>query len=606
MKTLDEIKTLSQRMVEDDKDRDAAYQAYEDIYHNLFDLPASMKALQWIRKVIDTDPHDAVRTVVRVLASRPPYIDVVPLAPDQDNKEAAQELEYTLKWCLRSANRRRRTTVEFDMAKSAVLYAEIVANVIDIDYQIKSMKARGQDTERLEQARKYGDYIINVFNPKNVHTRYSELMPECVVVCQQKPVHQVKAEYGVELDKKDDDVVEIRDYWDHTLHATWVHMGGKNTDDRVILDVTEHKLGFFPFVCLVGGDTLDDNPMHQRQGLLYPIYTSGVWETINVVKSLMVSETITHAAAPRLKEEGPNPESTTVIEYGDPGLLAKVTPGHELTQLAPPQLDTALQQISQIFTLQMGQDTVSKILQGGVPENVAFAAQNLGILTALGQVKPFMMLVERAIAEVLILKLRWAKYGGRSLEARGTGKRTDAGKQYLIPFDEIDPDSTVIEVRLDPDLPLDKMARVNAATMAKTLGMSNETALQQMGVEDPQAEMMQWYRERFYEHKFSLALQAEEAEMQLQIQQRQMEMQAQLQQQQMQQQAEMDQQAQMNEQAAMQEAFAMQGPPGMPGIEGEGFNPAAGGIPPAMMNPAATREGQMGADMSGNPLAGGF
>jgi len=84
---------------------------------------------------------------------------------------------------------------------------------------------------------------------------------------------------------------------------------------------------------------------------------------------------------------------------------------------------------------------------------------------------------------------------------------------------------------------------------------------------------------------------AQRAQFQMAVQQ------AQAQQAQAQQQA--DVQANMDAQQAEQEMATQQsqnmaGPQGIPGVEGQGYNPAQGGTIPAQVNPEATREMQNG------------
>ncbi len=43
---------------------------------------------------------------------------------------------------------------------------------------------------------------------------------------------------------------------------------------------------------------------------------------------------------------------------------------------------------------------------------------------------------------------------------------------------------------------------------------------------------------------------------------------------------------------------------GIPGVEGAGFDPNQGGLPPATVAPGATREGQTGRTQGGAPVAG--
>ena len=65
-----------------------------------------------------------------------------------------------------------------------------------------------------------------------------------------------------------------------------------------------HGLGFFPWVTRTGGTTLSPNPPTSVFPLLYSVYQSGQWDTQNILETLLTSEVIAYAAAPRLKVEG--------------------------------------------------------------------------------------------------------------------------------------------------------------------------------------------------------------------------------------------------------------------------------------------------------------
>ncbi len=81
---------------------------------------------------------------------------------------------------------------------------------------------------------------------------------------------------------------------------------------------------------------------------------------------------------------------------------------------------------------------------------------------------------------------------------------------------------------------------------------------------------------------------------------------------------ELQQMAEMLEQAMaaleQQQQAAPEGGPGrtppnlanqgIPGVEGAGFDPNQGGLPPATVAPGATREGQTGLTQGGAPIAG--
>ena len=107
-----------------------------------------------------------------------------------------------------------------------------------------------------------------------------------------------------------------------------------------------------------------------------------------------------------------------------------------------------------------------------------------------------------------------------------------------------------------------------------------EMAMEDLGITDTDAAQKQIIFEQFLKNEIAILLQTEQAEAQMQ--------------------------QQMAAQQQQMEAQQAQTPTaGLPMLQGQGMNPAQGGLPPAMFMPNATRENQMDVDMQGNPMQGG-
>jgi len=239
---------------------------------------------------------------------------------------------------------------------------------------------------------------------------------------------------------------------------------------------------------------------------------------------------------------------------------------------------------------------LSRILKGGdTYSGEAFASLNLRTQTAIGALKPAKDLSEKALAEMFVLMLLWVEYTEKALEAFGIEK-DDNGKQYFIEPEEIEPTALYVEVELTPDVPTDRQQRINASSMAvEALGYSKESALEDIGVEDPQAMQIQQFKEQLLQQKMEEYIQQKQMAMQMQMQQAQMQMQMQA------------QQAMAQQQQPQQGVMPGQMPArgnGMPG--GQATNPNMGGLPGAMSNPNVTREGVTGQDRAGRPVEEGL
>lgn len=611
MKSLEYYRKYAKLLVDKDVDRDRDYIKYDKQYHCDWSLPADLAAITWVRKSTNTEIHDAINAGTRTLSALEPKITFQPYVANEKNKERANQVERVLAWQLWCANRRRQAPIQRDFMKSAMLYDEICAQVIDIEWQIKQAEAIGLSVNWLKAAKRYSRFMVNTYNPRFVHTRYSNVMPEVVLLAHIKSAADVVSEFGEKakslfaLARDDSEIkhVALFDLWDLETRVVWAveapHgvMDGNSFDSKsglyVIQEPEEHGLPFLPWVCRVGGSTMEVEEERKRHPIGYSTLKSGQWETLNILLSLSDSKTIAMHGQATIAEEGPMPATSTNVDYDDPMMPMKVTPGNTVKQLSPAQIDPKVFDMKNDYRSQIRKSTVAGVLQN--PETTpgeAFASINLRTQIATGALIPYKELAEYSLADVLERFMLWVHYTDKPLTGFGREGKYN-GEEYVINADEIDPESLYLKVQLMPDTPTDKIGKINAASIAvQTLGMSKEFGLEEIGITDPQQEMEKAKFEELVQFETDLYKQEKMAMMQMQIQQMQMEMQ-------------MMAQQQTQQQAMLQNSQGMMGPQGVPGAEGQGFNPAAGGMPPAQMMPEATREMQGGYDRTGNPIAAG-
>ncbi len=501
---------LAQDMVNRDRGRDEMMAAMEKMWRGEWSLPKSVAKLKWIHKVVSTDPHDALRAGTRVLSSVEPRIKVHPLGTDEGARTLANKTERALSWHFKNASRRRRASILRDVVLSALLYDEVVAQVVYLPGQIEAVKAFKGNPQHLEAARRYGPFAVLVRNPRHVHVRYSDWMPEAVLLKRVMPVGEALDFWGRKSTKlkralKNRQAAEMRyvtvyDYMDLDVRAVWAipqmdgaqltGPAGEEGSGGVEILREEHGLGFLPWVAKIGGTTLEDDPAHQRVPLLYSVYQAGQWDTQNIVETLMTSEVIAYASSPRLKVEGPTDQ--VEMEYGEPGRVAYVPPGHDLNTLQPPGMDMNLVAIADRIADRIGKSTVPKTLQtGDFPAGAAFATLNLATQSGIKSLTPYKELAEQALADVFTHMLYWIHHSGEPVAAYGR-HRDDPGEQFMLYPGEIDIENTFVDVELTADVPTDRMSRINAAAMAvRDLGYSRERALEQIGESDPQVIMAQ-------------------------------------------------------------------------------------------------------------------
>ena len=566
MQELAYFQTIASHMIAADRERDEMLRAMDAMWHNRWQLPPPLQAVGWVHKVVSTDPHDAVRAGTRVLSSVAPRITVQPLG-GRSARSQAERIERALAWHFRNASRRRRASVLRDVVLSALLYDEVVAQVVYLPAQQQAAQWLGAGAPHAA-AQRFGPFAIIVRNPQDVHVRYSDWMPEAVLLKQLMPLDEALAFWGQALASQLKQArpagrggplrkgaafthVSVYDYMDTQQRTVWAvpqsdasalaDPGGTSEAGARLILQEEHGLGFLPWAAKVGGTTLHRGS-HQRIPLLASIYQSRQWDTQNIVETLLASEVIAYAAAPRLKVEGPSAEVD--VDYGEPGRIVHVPPGHQLNPLAAPGLDESLARIAERVAERMGKSTVPRVLQtADFPLGAAFATLNLATQSGIKSLTPYKELAQDALAEVFQLMLNWVQHSQQPLEAHISQR----GRSETITLDprKLDLSQVLIDVELTADVPTDRMARINAASMAvRDLGYSRERALEQIGETDAKEVMAQAEQEQL-------------AAAQLELRKRRLL-------------AELDGPAE---------------PPAS--ARRRGFDPAAGGLPPVMANPDA-------------------
>jgi hypothetical protein len=616
-------------MLYDGSGRNEAFDAYNQMYKSGWDLPPEVRAMPWIQKVINSDPYDAVQTGVRIISTIAGSIRFQPLAPGAKNRAKAGQIEKVLKWQLRSANRRRSRTVEAEMAKMALIYDMCAIKTVDLEYEIKEKKRLSLDTKAEENALSQGRFMCIPYDSRDVYYEWSNLGLQAVCVVQHRHAKDVLDDWGdkakeheglvsLAQETHDQDWVTYYDYTDLNTRSVFVDAGRQwggitnNPQTRWVLDHGKNPLPFINFA-IRGGSELEEEGQHRFQPLLYPVYATGAWDIKNIVQTLGVSEVIAHTGSPKFVETGPNSQQAD-IDFFSPERIAKMATGNTLQTLPPVAVDQALGNVEAMLSAQLDKQMVSSILQGGdLPAGTAFATLNLVTQTAIGVLKPAKYLVETTLAEVYTQMMKWSEFTGKDIWGYESKGKED-GEALVIKADEIDTKSIYIDVELHPDAPTDKAQKVNTASIMVTqLGMSQSSALDEVGVEDPDEEIKKGMFEELVRHEFELKLEEERLDLsnrkalELQAEQMKMEVAMQQMQQQMQQQAA--------QQAAQQQAAQQQGGQGAPPMEGglpeggppmggfgvqagagpspggEGFIPEDGGLPPAMAAPEDNAEG---------------
>jgi hypothetical protein len=587
MRKLDEIADEARQIETDDHELVTMYESIEKMVQSDWELsPEVQEQASWARPVPSTDPSDAVRAGTNIMSGREPTIHFLPMAPNTESKKFANDMERVLKTWYNQASRRRPTPLTADICYSAFTYGAVCAQVIYLPYQMRIAKKSniGGSLQKWKMASQYGPYVVNLYNPKQVHARHSDLMLEKVVAVKVqsiddiisywgdgiKELNELAARLGKSPKERRMTLYDSTTYDEKCVFAT-LEAGG----DPIEIYLEEMELPFFPWVCRFGGTTLEVDPEKRVKPLLGSIYKTGLWDTLNVARSLAISDMIVRAGQPRSMSEGPDPDSIEK-EYVDPGGSVRVPAGHKYTPLPSEPIDVGMLTVVDGLDNDVIKTTIPRMMQDpNQPANIQFATLNSSIQMGLTVIRPFSLTAEQSIADIMTLMTRWFVHNGRSETLIGTTKR-DLGEQHVVDPKTIDIKNMLITVELNPDVPTDKLQRINgAATANQQLDYPKEEGLNDIGVEDPQYAMETTAKERLFSAQVEAQIAQINAEVTISIQ-------------------EMQAMSQMRLQQAM--AGAQGGAPG--GGTGGGGAPVGSGEQPQDMNLAAPTNGAMPAQMN--------
>lgn len=610
----------NKELILNDKKRNNHFRKIDQMIELDYTLPEELSELKHMRDIVSTDPLSAITVGRRTLATVKPSVFLQPLNDRLKTKQMANETEQILLWQLRQAANRGRKDIIGDIVESALRYDMTAVLTIPIKWQLEGQLGMGLSKERYSAAKDYGGFMISVENPQNVHTRYSPLGLETVLVTKVMRAVDVCTFYGDVADDlwraiKDSEkelYVTVFDSWEYDARVVYCTEPVERPDGRVdATDVAfelireEMDLPFLPWSIKEGGTSLATNVEHSYRGILSPIAHTNMWETQNLARSLAFAEAIAYSAAPRGVIYSYSDDEIR-IDYGDINNPIYLKPGEEYKQINPPTID---QNLLMIFN-QTGEDInkltgVKNLTTLDAPSGTAFATVNAIIKAATSALDPAKLLAEQTIGGVMEDMLMWTAHTKEEIVGF-SDIDGEVGKKLARSYKHIDPNRLFIEVKLSPHVPTDRLQKINAASLLnRDLSFSKEDAFKELDVSNPEEIIARYRQEQFDEAELRNRLKRMESEVDLEIMAQKLQieygMQAQMQQQQQQQVQAQAQQAQAQQQQAQAQAQAQgQLPPGMApeartgaprgaaqsqALQGQGFNPAAGGISPNEADP---------------------
>lgn len=592
---------IKNELIAKDYGRDQFFDKADKLDQVKWELPSALKDLDWIHKTTSPDGRDANRTATRSLSGIFPRIKWRPVDDTEDSKKTANEYERMLELLLKQASRRNEVPIQRDAVKSACIYDMVSAQVTYIPFQKKISEAYGLggDVRHWESALRGGPFSVKFRKPATVHVLRTDYGMSGVLYITTQKLYKICEHWGKEKFK---DLIgtdstkdmftpyTVYDYIDNYDRCVWIESGKGEVE---ILRVRNELPFMGDWVVKSGGSNMEEDSMYMYEPLNASVILSGQWETQNIVETLGVSSEIFKASKPGAIITGPGADQV-VQDFTDPAQPVKVPSGTTYEQAQSVPADPAKFQLADRIADRMQRSSVARILQDAqMPSNTAFSSINTVLGVASTMLTPHRMLAEEALAGILTRMVEWVHYDGNPLVVVGDGSRVeldynDAGKEYIIDPALYDPKDVYVSVELTADMPLDKLQKINAASMAvSTLKYPVRKALEDIGESDPEMTMKEFYAEKMIDIEVNSYETKRMGEAQAYVN-------GLMQQQQMAAQQELAAQ----QQGALQTADLNQ----QGANTGEGFNPGMGGLPPAMADPSQTFEAQSGMTRAGEEL----
>ena len=521
---LDYFQGFARELVERDKPLRVLQYQYEAISQLNYQLPEPLDLMKWVVPYKSSVPYVALKGGTRALSSLDERLNIHPITVSKiigdDTSIVAEQLannwETALKWSLRRATQRmpnfRASTIW-----NSLVYDEIIGTMIHLPTQIKSLKALERDTVRHEAALRYGTFAPKLFDPKEVHTYYSDYMMEAVCLIKVMTAQKILDFWGPVQAKdiaariKADDKHAFREYLlvdVHTLEdrCVWAQEGDLEELVQVgagdeILAPVENKDPFLPWAHVIGGTNTEKNIAHRRKPLLYPVVMAEQWFIANVTGTLGLSQGIAEANAPLHEVHGSGGQNVR-IDHSEPGGVIYTQQNQTYQRLQRGDIDPAIQGFLDRFEADMNRSTLPAVLVTSESNpGESYSGYNLRVQTAIGALIPYKANAEVFYDQLFRLKLLHTHYSGEDMVGYGkTGN--DKLERYIIKSEDIDPNVIVLDTELSPDVPVDRVQKINSAiSMAERLNYSPIKILEYLGEPDPYGALQEWISWQFVNAK---------------------------------------------------------------------------------------------------------
>ena len=412
------------------------------------------------------DPKNLIDGIVRLLCATDPKVKVPKAIEGQINKALSSKIEKLCQATLRSSGRRRGDPVHFDALRSATIFDEVHIAVNSVK-QMSELQT-GRWKERAQEIAKYCPLIYDVRDPrlgfpdwdmlglKAFHQDYKLQKKELLEVFGEYAMEAL-GQFEMETGRTDYDEYDISDFYD--IENRFVYFMGSNI---VILQQQVGKV--IPIVGdLVQGSRLFSKPEDQREGILYALRESGMWNRQNLGYTSLFTKVAEFGLKPAMIYEGleDDDEGPTIDAEGPVTFIRKPTGSRLEPWSAKGLIDEAAYRAIELASAKVEESTINRQALGA-PLGSGTAYGTYALLGQMGRL-PLVILQRKAA---------WAlgdaiQVGLALLKEEGGSVTVDSGSVYAEVDTSQIPNHIEIEVLLDLALAQDKLSNVKMADMLK-------------------------------------------------------------------------------------------------------------------------------------------
>lgn len=530
--------------------------------------------VQNVKVTISPSVRNQFMGAVRILTSTDPQINVPHDKNSAQSIAMAENIEKICKAVWYHSGRLLQKPVHYDLTNALLRYGQFhlaVTDTTDLLEHYRNGMTNKATLARYERIAKYTPFLFTPIDPKTGSAQFDAYGLTAYYRQTETTYGNIRSMFGDResyATKKATEVVTYKEYWSLEHHFTWI-----DTEDIPFIGADnngEHGLPIIPIVVQSAeGVSFEKDPELKSQSFLYGVQKSEMWERLNLINTLNFTNLFAYAMQPAFVHEKGEQDSEIVPDFSVAGGVLHLNPGDKFGPMKREVINQDIMFSKQLLDQQIEESTMYKqALGGGDPSNAAFST--IALLSQSGRLP-------------LIAPQRCGGAGiGQAFETMfalmkdNPTKRTYLSEHGLeqIKTAEI-PDDLIIDVKLEADLPQDKLQMANVAAIMKQNSFVSDEWIREniLGIGQSDDMTKKIVEERFadmrIEEYFTGAMRQE---IELQIQQQMAQ--------------QMAQQQQMMQQPPMPQGMPQGAmPPGMPpgGMPQDiQFDPAMGGMPPVV------------------------